>query len=263
MSKAISAFSQRYPNLWTAVSKHTTIDIQGLQRHIAHLENGHFQHHVRYMLHLPNASYLYLSDNIEVISGVTLDTFITEGLQVFGRLIPERDLKIVNEIHRVAVNTLFSLAEPSRTSTYAVFQYRITRPDGEVRWVEQTSFPIVFGPDGGLAVEWGLCADITEAKTDDDICWRVGYTDVNGKIQTQGGRYNEQILAFQEMLTEREKEILIFLAQGCSSRDIAEILAISEQTVMSHRKNMLAKTHSANTAALVHTAARLGWVQAH
>ncbi|MCK5134623.1 MAG: helix-turn-helix transcriptional regulator [Bacteroidales bacterium] len=45
-----------------------------------------------------------------------------------------------------------------------------------------------------------------------------------------------------EELTEREKEVLTLLTQGCSNKDIAAKLFISVHTVISHRKNLVEKT---------------------
>lgn len=52
-------------------------------------------------------------------------------------------------------------------------------------------------------------------------------------------------------LTPREIEILKLVAREMSSRQIAEILFISERTVETHRKNILKKTGATNLAGLV------------
>ncbi len=53
------------------------------------------------------------------------------------------------------------------------------------------------------------------------------------------------------MLTAREKEILLLIAEGLTNQEIAEKLFISPLTVDSHRKNLLAKFGVKNTAAMV------------
>lgn len=53
------------------------------------------------------------------------------------------------------------------------------------------------------------------------------------------------------LLTAREKEVLAFIAEGCTNTQIAEKLFISPLTVDSHRKNLLAKFAVKNTAAMV------------
>lgn len=53
------------------------------------------------------------------------------------------------------------------------------------------------------------------------------------------------------MLTSREIEVLRLVAKEFSSRQIAEILFISERTVETHRKNILKKTGASNLVGLI------------
>ena len=54
----------------------------------------------------------------------------------------------------------------------------------------------------------------------------------------------------QELLSRREKEVLHLIFDGLTNKEIASRLFISFETVKSHRKNILQKTGSKNTAAL-------------
>lgn len=56
--------------------------------------------------------------------------------------------------------------------------------------------------------------------------------------------------------TEREREILVLLAEGKSNREIAEALVISENTVKYHMKNILDKLHLQNRAQVIAFAAK-------
>lgn len=51
--------------------------------------------------------------------------------------------------------------------------------------------------------------------------------------------------------TIRENEILKYIAQGLSSKQIAATLYISENTVANHRRNMLRKKGAKSSAELV------------
>ncbi len=52
-------------------------------------------------------------------------------------------------------------------------------------------------------------------------------------------------------LTERELEIIRFIAKGYTNKEIADLLFISAHTVNTHRKNIMAKLNIKNVAGLV------------
>ena len=63
-----------------------------------------------------------------------------------------------------------------------------------------------------------------------------------------------------ERLTPREREILIFIAQGYTNRQIAEILHISPKTVDVHRTRLMQKLDLHNVAEITRYAIRRGLV---
>jgi len=62
------------------------------------------------------------------------------------------------------------------------------------------------------------------------------------------------------VLTSREKEVLLLIAEGLTNPQIAERLFVSPYTVDSHRKNLLTKFEVNNTAGLIKLAVRIGLV---
>lgn len=61
-------------------------------------------------------------------------------------------------------------------------------------------------------------------------------------------------------LTAREQEILLLVANGLTTAQIADKLFTSPRTIESHRQNIMEKTGAKNTAALIRTAASRGWL---
>lgn len=61
-----------------------------------------------------------------------------------------------------------------------------------------------------------------------------------------------------ESLSEREREVLILIAQGLSNRDIAEKLVLSEGTIKNHVSNILNKLQAENRTHAVDIARRYG-----
>jgi len=58
------------------------------------------------------------------------------------------------------------------------------------------------------------------------------------------------------VLTRREKEVLVLIAEGLTNHEIGEKLFISTTTVDTHRKNLLTKFEAKNTATLIRMAAQ-------
>ena len=70
---------------------------------------------------------------------------------------------------------------------------------------------------------------------------------INGKLKPK----SEYIRFSESLITERERQILKLIVEGFTDQNIAQTLFISDKTVSTHRKNMLAKLQVPNTAALV------------
>jgi DNA-binding NarL/FixJ family response regulator len=65
----------------------------------------------------------------------------------------------------------------------------------------------------------------------------------------------------EEPLTAREQEVVKLIAEGYSTRQIAEALVISEKTVDRHRANILEKLGMHDRVELTRYAIRRGWVE--
>lgn len=54
-----------------------------------------------------------------------------------------------------------------------------------------------------------------------------------------------------DLVTIREREVLLLLAQGLSTKEIANSMGISFHTVESHRKNLRSKFEAKNSTELL------------
>jgi len=64
-------------------------------------------------------------------------------------------------------------------------------------------------------------------------------------------------------LTNRETQILRYVADGNSNKKIAQILDISEQTIKNHVSSILRKLNANDRAHAVVLAIRRGWISAN
>ena len=85
----------------------------------------------------------------------------------------------------------------------------------------------------------------------------VAHTVLNEIVNTNKTHASEASL-----LTEREKEVMRLVAEGLSSREIAERLHLGAKTVETHRANIMEKVGVHNTVDLIKYAIRVGIVSA-
>jgi DNA-binding NarL/FixJ family response regulator len=68
------------------------------------------------------------------------------------------------------------------------------------------------------------------------------------------------VCASSAVLSNREREIMVLLANGKPNREIGKLLSISVRTVDTHRSNILKKLGFKTNAELVKLAIAEGWV---
>jgi len=73
--------------------------------------------------------------------------------------------------------------------------------------------------------------------------------------------YRGQTRLPADLLTTREREVLQLVAEGKSTKQIAEILGIAQKTAESHRSHLMVKLGTHQVAGLVRYAVRRGLVQ--
>jgi PAS domain S-box-containing protein len=121
-------------------------------------------------------------------------------------------------------------------------RYRLRRADGEYSWVEVAGVPR-FGDGGAFAGFMGSAIDISERR-------RGIFTP------------DEQSVRLVFSLTERERQVLVLIAQGNSTKETASQLGISYKTADSHRSRILEKLGVHETASMVRYAIRAGLIEA-
>jgi len=70
----------------------------------------------------------------------------------------------------------------------------------------------------------------------------------------------EPLMAPEEPLTVRQRQIVKLIAEGKSSKEAGELLFISDRTVQNHRANIMSKLNVKKTADLVKYAIQKGYV---
>jgi PAS domain S-box-containing protein len=118
-------------------------------------------------------------------------------------------------------------------------EYRLRRADGAYRWMEATGVPR--HEDAAFCGFLGSAADVTNRRT--------------------GGAVPDQrAVSSVFSLTERERQVLLLIAEGKSTKEAALRLGISYKTADSHRSRILEKLGVHETASMVRYAIRAGLI---
>lgn len=128
----------------------------------------------------------------------------------------------------------FGAREPFR------IEYRLQRAAGDYRWLEDTGVPR-FDADGDFAGFMGSAVDVNDRKC--------------GVVTP-----DEESVKLVFALTERERQVLVLIADGKSTKEAAVKLGISYKTADSHRSRILEKLGVHETASMVRYAIRAGLV---
>jgi PAS domain S-box-containing protein len=121
-------------------------------------------------------------------------------------------------------------------------QYRIQKSDGEYCWLEDSGEPH-FEEDGEFTGFIGAAFDISDRR-------RNMFTP------------DEESVRLVFALTERERQVLVLIAEGKSTKEAAARLGISYKTADSHRSRILEKLGVHETASMVRYAIRAGLIEA-
>ncbi len=196
-------------------------------------------------------------NSVDVL-GFGNDLLLREGFRfLVDRIEPadrDRALLVFKEAYQHYHTITPSLRKYHRFSLVYRFRHGAT---GTPVWIMHQSIPALIDTSGALVYTLNLLTDITAYKTDASSQGRFYVPTSNQGLKEIRIPTEEQLL---RVLTKREKQIIRMLMEGMSSKQIAEALGISANTVNNHRKRLLGKTGCNNSMELVRYAMENGLV---
>lgn len=139
------------------------------------------------------------------------------------------------------------------------YNIRMRIHDGSYHLFHHQSIRLAKDESGRISTVLNIHTDIHHiTKTNNYIALVTGVGERNDYFQINLSLEDEHFEL--PKLSKREMEVLGLLAQGLTSKDIADRLYISLQTVHVHRKNLLKKTKANNLGALIKYSLEVGLV---
>ena len=199
----------------------------------------------------------FVSEGIKDVLGINPNEL---SLKKFLELIHPDDINKMHEKELTSLN--FKLNEISKediTKYKTVYLLRIKDKKGSYKTILHQSKALTISEDGKVFQTISVHTDITHLNpTMDHKISFISHECPSYYSLEPGNHFKLVKNSFKNLFTNREKEIINLIAQGKQAKDIADLLYISSQTVNSHKKNILRKSHTNNTAELITTCIREG-----
>lgn len=195
--------------------------------------------------------FVFVSDNIPKLYGLDSRRLFIHGHQPVIEVIHPDDIDYGLLVRKKIYSILRSFSNEEKRNYKAIHEMRIRNMRGEyIRIIEQEQV-LELDKSGNI---WLMLSVIdVDASHESEII----------KSHLYNFKTGEQIFidlsdTLDEPLTNRELEVLRFMKKGLLSKEIAEALKVSINTVNSYRQNILQKLKANNSIEAVNFAQRLG-----
>lgn len=155
------------------------------------------------------------------------------------------------------LNTLRAVPTQSKTKQHInVWGLKILDKNHQkVRWY-MNIVPIEFNAEQNPTLVALSIQEISHLVKGDDYMIRASFGEKNEYVFVYHS--NEEKTVEHDIISEREGEVLRYVSQGFDTKQIAQLMNISPNTVDNHRRNMLARTGTRDTTALIQLCKMLG-----
>jgi len=254
MVKEIDVLWQKYNQLLDSQSFiEEDLDYGILKNHISYLEKiGEVSNSVIMVFDMFKREHVFVSKNISQI--FNLDTEKAEGNTDYldQRIHPDDYIKMM-EAGLYFLQYAFTLSPEKRKDYKLINEYRLRKEDGNyIKIIEQQNC-LEFDKHGNIWLSLGIM-DVSPDKSENDL-FKSRLIDLK----------KHEVYSFppknkESMLTARETEILQLISKGLLSKEIAEKLYISINTVNTHRQRILEKLNADNSIEAIKYASGIGLI---
>jgi DNA-binding CsgD family transcriptional regulator len=211
---------------------------------------------------MTTARFIDMGGMVEHVMGVKPEQLF-EKTEIMMEITHPDDVMSCTAFSLSALHLKKQLPPERRKHLFATLFCRMkNRPDG-YGWVMYKIVEEVFDEAGNMLYILTVMSDVSHLKTEGEAIMTL-FDSSNEENQVfyclNSVPAPTLSLPVRSHLTIREREILLHIAKGKMSKEIARELDISIKTVDNHRQNLLRKTHTTSSPALVMYAVQKGWL---
>lgn len=201
------------------------------------------------IVNIDDLSFVHITDKMEACLGCSKDTLLDRGHSYFKSIIHPDDIDMLSHsVKDMKKFTYDKIPSHQKSKIFYTTNYRIKNASGDYLNIVHRISPIVFDD---LTTVWGLSQYII---LDPNIKLQV-----SASIKRVKDNHSYETLFFKNysntkftnLVSNRERDIIKLLVLKNSSKEIAEKLFISPNTVDTHRRNILKKFKLSSTGELI------------
>ncbi|MBS1575111.1 MAG: response regulator transcription factor [Bacteroidetes bacterium] len=212
-----------------------------------------------YLLDYTTGKYLLISKSMKLMLGYEPESFLNNGLGFTVEIYEKNHLRLLNEEIFPDKLEFLKKVPPHEHPDY-VFSHNldIETKKGEMMSLLQRSCFIKSDGKGNPLMSFGVITNINHFGSGSPVRQVIekvskdGFAEKTELVWKKSYYLNEE----DKIFTKRERELLSSMADGLTSKAIADKLFISENTVINHRRNMQEKSNTKNVAELISFAIR-------
>lgn len=208
-----------------------------------------------YILNFYDLSINYVQPSVKKVFGIAPEDFTMENLL---KVVSPDDLASVYKKEELIIKFLDKVKVTDIPFYKFSYFFKVKDTSGKYHQILHQATAMTTS-DNTLGHVLGVHIDVSHWNIQDDNKMNIiglrddlkSHYNVNPELPVPDPESSENEISLSEILSGREIEIIFCIAQGLNTKEIAKELNISEHTINTHRKNILNKTASKNTADLV------------
>lgn len=196
--------------------------------------------------------YLFMSDSVKNILGYNREEFLEKGFNFTLSIIHAEDMLKLKSLHCAIFKYYYSIHPSQRSNLRFSYNLRVKTANNAYVHILRQSMFIEFTIDGKPTIESANSTDITGFKYNNNINLTIHQLSDSGTYKLC---HEQEFTENQTSLTEREKQVLELVRFGYTTKEIANHLFVTIETIKSHRKHIIAKTGAYNMTGAINMVA--------
>jgi DNA-binding CsgD family transcriptional regulator len=232
------------------------VDIEGIEKMlmINSSFNSLFFHSIPmvYLLNYGTGEYMVMSKSCRIALGYDQEEWIKNGLDFTIDLYNKDDVKLYNEkIFPERLALIKTIPATEHRNYVFSYNFRMKNSRGEFVNLLQRNCFIQSDKNGSPLISLGMVINIEHYKKENPVIQLVEKISLDHLSAETVYKKVYYLHDENNIFSKREKEVLLWVTDGLTSKEIADKLFISEGTVINHRKNMIQKSGTKNVAELI------------